>query len=362
MAEPVTIIKISLTAASFIKKYWHIILIILFIIALIPTLILTIAINILFPQASTEEFEIYKELTEDSGIYWASFLAYDVVRLNNYLKDNNPNESVFDLIKISFTEYEIIEKEKQVKKIINGAEVTETVIEKEYVVLRELEAHGYFEVKELLESLKYNTSEDNMSVNEVTGFLAALNEKEEYEIETTVLTDYEIAENFDDNYKQWFFALVEIIPLLDPSSEFDPDEFIFADIITNPDIPSIWPASGRVTSEFGEVRITGIHRGIDIANITGTVIKAAANGRVIAVGTSGNYGKRIMIYHGTDEKGNTYVTVYAHLSEFNVKVGDSVSQGDLIGLMGNTGYSTGSHLHYEVIVNGVKVNPKYFLP
>jgi hypothetical protein len=74
MAEPVTIVKISVTAVSFIKKYWHIILILLFIIALIPTLILTIAINILFPQASTEEFEIYKELTEGSGytghLFW----------------------------------------------------------------------------------------------------------------------------------------------------------------------------------------------------------------------------------------------------------------------------------------------------
>jgi murein DD-endopeptidase MepM/ murein hydrolase activator NlpD len=362
MAEPVTIAKISVAAASFIKKYWYIILILLFIIALIPTLVLTIAINLLFPQTSTEEFEIYKELTEGSGIYWASFLAYDVVRLDNYLKENRPSESVFDFLKVNFTEYEIIEKEKQVTKIKNGEEVIETVIEKEYIVVRELEPQGYFEVKELLKSLKYDTSEKSMTAKKVTDFLEGLNEKEEYEVETAILTDEEIAENFDYNYKQWFFALIEIIPLLDPSSEFDPDEFIFADILTNPDIPSIWAASGRVTSEFGEVRITGIHRGIDIANVTGTPIKATAKGTVIAVGTSGNYGKRIMIYHGTDEKGNTYVTVYAHLSEFKVIVGDKVSQGDLIGLIGNTGYSTGSHLHYEVIVNGTKVNPRYFLP
>jgi murein DD-endopeptidase MepM/ murein hydrolase activator NlpD len=362
MAEPVTIVKISVTAAGFIKKYWHIILIILFIITLIPTLVLTIAINLLFPQASTEEFEIYKELTEGSGIYWASFLAYDVVRLDNYLKENNPNESVFDLLKVSFTEYEIIEKEKQVTKIINGKEVTEIVIEKEYIVVRDLELHGYFEIQELLKSMEYDTSEKSMTAKKVNDFLEGLNEKEEYEIENTILTDEEIAENFDDNYKQWFFALIEIIPLLDPSSEFDPDEYIFTGIIADPDIPSTRPASGSVTSEFGEVRITGIHRGIDIANVTGTPIWATANGRVIAVGTSGNYGKRIMIYHGTDEKGNTYVTIYAHLSEFKVVVGQTVSQGDLIGLMGNTGYSTGSHLHYEVIVNGVKVNPRYFLP
>ena len=213
MAEPVTIAKISLTAASFIKKYWYIILILLFIIALIPSLVLTIAINILFPQASKEEFKVYKALTEETEIHWASFMAYDVVRLENYLKENRPNESVFDLLKVNFKEYEIIETEKKITKIINGAEVTETVIEKEYKVVRELEVHGFFEVKELLESLEYVTSEENMTVKKVTGFLEDLNEKEEYEIESIILTDEEITENFDDIHKQWFFALIEILPL-----------------------------------------------------------------------------------------------------------------------------------------------------
>jgi len=235
-------------------------------------------------------------------------------------------------------------------------------MEKEYVFIRELEPRGYFEVKELLKSLEYETSEKSMTAKKVTGFLEDFDEKEEYEIEIIILSDEEILQNFDDIHKQWFFALIEIIPLLDPSSEFDPDEYIFTGIIADPDIPSIWPARGRVTSDYGEVRINGIHRGIDIANTTGTPIKATANGTIIAVGTSGNYGSRIMIYHGTDERGNNYITVYAHLSEFKIRVGDKVSQGDLIGLMGSTGYSTGTHLHYEVIVNGVKVNPRYFLP
>jgi len=201
-----------------------------------------------------------------------------------------------------------------------------------------------------------------MTVDRVTDFLNELNEEEEYEIEDAILTDEEISKNFDEKHKEWFFALVEILPLLDPTSEFNPDEFIIPEIIDNPDIPSIWPASGRVTSEFGEMRLTHIHKGIDIANNTGTPVKATANGTVIAVGSSGNMGKRIMIYHGTDENSNTYVTVYAHLSQFKVSVGEKVSQGALIGLMGNTGLSTGTHLHYEVRVNGIKVNPRYFLP
>ncbi len=362
MAEPITIAKISAYSAGFIKKYWHIILILLFIVIAIPFLMFSIALNILFPQVDREGFTLYKSLTEELEINWASFMAYDVVRLDNYLRENRPNESVFDLLKVDFTEYEITETEKEVTRIVDGKPVTEVVTQKEYKVARRLELQGYSSIKELVESLDYDTSEENMTVNNVTDFLDDLNEKEEYEIETAILLDEEISEGFDEKHKEWFSALVEILPLIDPSSEFDPDKFIIPEIIDNPDIPSIWPASGVVTSEFGEVRITHIHQGIDIANNTGTPIRATANGTVIAVGTSGNFGKRIMIYHGTDENGTTYVTIYAHLSEFKVEVGEKVSQGDLIGLMGNTGVSTGTHLHYEVRVNGIPVNPRMFLP
>jgi len=362
MAEPVTAAKIPIYTAGFIKKYWHVIIILLFIITLIPILIFSVVINILFPQVERDEFKLYKTLTEESGINWASLMAYDVARLDNYLKENSPGESIFDFLIIDFKEYEIIETEREIKKIANGKEITEILTEKEYIVLRELEVNGYTAIKELLKSIEYDISEENMRVKNVTGFLDDLNGEEKYEIKTVILSDKEISGCFDEKHKEWFFALIEILPLLDPTSEFYPDEFIIAEIIDNPDIPSIWPASGRVTSEFGEMRLTHIHKGIDIANVTGTPVSAAANGTVIAVGSSGNMGKRIMIYHGTDGKGNTYVTVYAHLSEFRIRVWDKVNQGDLIGLMGNTGYSTGSHLHYEVIVNGVKVNPRYFLP
>ncbi|MHB8276035.1 MAG: M23 family metallopeptidase [Candidatus Humimicrobiaceae bacterium] len=362
MAGAITIISISSTIASFIKKYWHILLILIFIIIMIPVLIFSIAINVLFPQVSREEFKIYKDLTDKTGINWASFMAYDVVRLDNYLKENKPNESVFDLLKINFKEYEIVDKEKEITKIVNGKEIKETITEKEYIVTRELEIHGYTPTIELLKSLNYDTSEDNMTVKKVTDFFEDLNEKEEYEIETSILTGDEITENFDENHKQWFTALIEILPLLDPTSEFDPDKFIIPELSSNPDIPSIWPTQGIVTSEFGEIRQNHNHNGIDIANITGTPVYATAGGTVIAVGSSGNFGKRIMIYHGTDGTGATYVTIYAHLSQFKVDVGDKVNQGTLIALVGNTGYSTGPHLHYEIRVNGSPINPRYLLP
>ena len=362
MAEPLTIATASLNAAGLIKKYWKQVLICLVIISLIPAYIITAAVNILFPQVSKEEFTTYKTLTEKTGINWYSFMAYDTVRLDNYLKDNNPNESVFDLLRVRLKEYEIIETEKEITKIVNGKKVTETVIQKEYILIRELEIHRYDPIKELLFSLNYPLPEENITIKEATDFISELDKKEEYEIETSILTDDEISEDFDENHKQWYFALSEILPLIDPTAEFDPDQYIIPELSSNPSIPSIWPTQGTITSVFGEIRPTHIHNGIDIANVTGTPIYATADGTVIAVGSSGNFGKRIMIYHGTGDTGTTYVTIYAHLSQFSVSVGDKITQGTIIALMGNTGYSTGPHLHYEIRVNGSSINPRLLLP
>ena len=327
MATPLAVASIALKSAGFIKEHWKALLAVFFAISLIPAFIITAVLNILLPQVSKEEFEVYKDLTDKTGINWYSFMAYDTVRLDNYHEENRPNESVFDLLKVNFTEYEVVEKEEEITRTVNGKEVAETVVKKEYIVIKDIEIHGYQPIKELLLSLGYPSLKENMSVKKVTDFLSELDSKEEYEIKTSILTDDEVTGNFDEKHKQWYFALSEILPLIDPTAEFDPDEYIIPELSANPSIPSIWPSQGRITSEFGENRITHTHSGIDIANITGTPIYAAADGTVIAVGSSGNFGKRIMIYHGTDKGGNTYVTIYAHLSQFKVSVGDKVSQG-----------------------------------
>ncbi len=126
--------------------------------------------------------------------------------------------------------------------------------------------------------------------------------------------------------------------------------------------PAIWPVKGWVTSAFGK-RIspfTGLkhsHRGMDIANRMGTPVVATANGRVTKVGRDANIGRYINISHGYGVK-----TVYGHLSRTFVKTGQRVKRGQKIGALGNTGRSTGSHLHYAVAVNGVFRNPtKYIL-
>ncbi|HCC06963.1 MAG TPA: hypothetical protein DEP72_02175 [Clostridiales bacterium] len=113
------------------------------------------------------------------------------------------------------------------------------------------------------------------------------------------------------------------------------------------------PTVGRITSRFGEQRDGHSHQGIDIANDTGTSIYAAGNGTISETGyDAGGYGNYIKIKHS-----NGFETLYGHLSKIKVSEGQKVTKESKIGLMGNTGRSTGSHLHLEVIKNGTKLNP-----
>lgn len=117
-----------------------------------------------------------------------------------------------------------------------------------------------------------------------------------------------------------------------------------------------WPlSSNKITSPYG-TRSRGFHSGIDLVAKTGTPVYASAGGKVVLSSWYYGYGNCIVVDHGNGLK-----TRYAHLSGFNVKVGDTVSRGQQIGRSGNTGNSTGPHLHFEVIVNGSTKNPvNYF--
>ncbi len=125
--------------------------------------------------------------------------------------------------------------------------------------------------------------------------------------------------------------------------------------------PSILPSRGWLTSGFG-YRIspfTGtiqMHEGVDISNAVGTPVIAPADGLVMKVGRAYGYGKELVINHGYG-----ITTRYAHLHKAHVKIGQKVKRGDLIAELGNTGRSTGPHLHYEVSVNNVPVDPRKYI-
>jgi murein DD-endopeptidase MepM/ murein hydrolase activator NlpD len=126
--------------------------------------------------------------------------------------------------------------------------------------------------------------------------------------------------------------------------------------------PSIWPAHGYFTSGFGMRRspfnwnVMEFHYGIDIAGPHGSYIYTSADGRVAFAGYRGGYGYLVIINHGYG-----FETYYAHLAAVAVSVGQKVSRGQVVGYMGRTGNVTGTHLHYEVHVNGVPVNPLSYI-
>lgn len=116
----------------------------------------------------------------------------------------------------------------------------------------------------------------------------------------------------------------------------------------------IWPIHGPVSSEFGP-RWGGFHPGIDIAVSTGVPIAAAGGGTVVVAGPNGGYGNFVVIDHH-----NGYSTAYAHQSRIAVSEGQNVAQGEVIGYVGTTGFSTGPHLHFEIRVDGTAQNPRSF--
>ncbi len=125
--------------------------------------------------------------------------------------------------------------------------------------------------------------------------------------------------------------------------------------------PSIWPVKGWVTSEFG-YRVdpfTGrqeLHEGLDIAARFGTPVLATADGIVVYAKYERSFGNTVIIEHGYG-----FSTLYAHLAEVYVQPGQRVERGQVVGAVGNTGRSTGPHLHYEVRKNGVPVDPRDYI-
>ena len=127
--------------------------------------------------------------------------------------------------------------------------------------------------------------------------------------------------------------------------------------------PSIWPVTGRLTDFFGPRRnpfgggSREFHPGQDIANTTGTPIIATANGVIITADWQNGYGRLVEVDHG-----DGLTTRYGHLSKILVEPGQLITRGQIVGLLGSSGRSTGPHLHYEVRINNEAVNPMDYLP
>ena len=128
-------------------------------------------------------------------------------------------------------------------------------------------------------------------------------------------------------------------------------------------IPMVWSVLGKINNEFGFRRSPfggrnyEFHAGLDIDGERGDTVVAAANGTIVKAGWQGGYGNMVEIDHG-----NGLTTRYGHLSKVEVQVGTPIIRGQILGLVGSTGRSTGPHLHYELRLNDKAINPRRFLP
>ncbi|MGI6632963.1 MAG: M23 family metallopeptidase [Bacillota bacterium] len=127
-------------------------------------------------------------------------------------------------------------------------------------------------------------------------------------------------------------------------------------------IPCTYPVKAGITSSFGWRRhpvsgVSAFHSGIDIGAPVGTAVRATADGVVTAAGWDGGYGLRIVIDHGYEIE-----TLYGHCSKLEAKVGQKIKRGDIVARVGDTGVSTGPHVHYEVRLKGEPVDPVSYLP
>ena len=186
--------------------------------------------------------------------------------------------------------------------------------------------------------------------------------KQVKESATLLKGETEVAQEGIDGKREVMFLITEVngerknkITVSDKIVQKPVDE---VKIIGTKEIPHVgegsfaWPAvGGYISSKMGP-RWGRNHDGIDIARPSDYTIKASDNGKVTFTGPDGTYGNKVVIDHN-----NGYETVYAHLSSISVSVGQTVAQGQKIGVMGNTGRSTGIHLHFEVYKNGALINP-----
>lgn len=268
-------------------------------------------------------------------------------KINEYIKNGSESNVAFVEIE-ELPEYHLCLLKKDV--VTNDAEIFDmvkslgTTYYKYYAVLESTEPKAYVatyeEAEKIIEELKNKSSANQEKLTYVEVYETKL--EEFTTVENAVASLY-----VKPVVKQKTVSTTKVTTSSKMSNEY-----------RNIGISLIRPISGTITSRFGSrssVRV-GAHTGLDIAAPKGTSIKAAASGTVIHAGWKGSLGNLVIISHG-----NGVQTYYGHCSQILVSAGQKVSQGDIIAKVGSTGNSTGPHLHLEVRVDGVALNPQNYV-
>jgi len=274
------------------------------------------------------------------------FFVYNLVIAQQKLKDKvveiermeeRINYEIVSLENLTIKTKEIEAKTKILEKYLSQIEELDKMV-------RDITGKGGFEEKISIYNYDLNAAANPANLSsEIFYYITTMDQEQEL-----------------DDIDMLLDALIMKVP--DISIKLSEDKLNMENFIYEMEhTPDIWPTWGKITTLFCDGRAKvwrrGLHKGLDIANKTGTQILSSASGVVIFSGWHGGYGRKVIIFHGFG-----YTTVYAHLNSIYVNVGQEVEKGQKIGTMGNTGRSYGSHLHYEVYIEGIPVNPLEYLP
>ena len=288
------------------------------------------------PAAGESLVADYKTAAESAGCSWQELLAFDTVRYENDFEEADPFQSALEFMSIYYEEY----------KKVNNDGVIEWVLARKGWLGTPSEIRNYFH-------LPYSAD-----VNDVTEAMSGY-EKPRYVITANSKDIEDVIEEhgFDQDQIEWVGSLLTEGIL----NEMFGEEYDLPDFIVAGSGYFGWPAPGnlRVTCKYGSRVMDGereYHYGVDIGAAEGSPVVSIEKGVVTSAGTNGGTaGTYVRIRHEKD--GYVWESKYFHLSEIKVSVGDKVERGTVIAASGNTGRSTGPHLHIGITMNGSYVDP-----
>lgn len=310
-------------------------------VVLSPFLFILLIFAGIAPAAEESVVSDYKTAAETIGCSWQELLAFDTVRYDNDFEEADPYQSAMEFMTVYYEEYR---KEKY--KNASGTIDTKWVLAESGWLSTPDNIRDFFELAD---------EGDAADVVAASGkyikpqYVIIFNSKD---IED-VLSEH----NFDEDQTEWIGSLITEGIL----NEMFGEEYDLPDFITAGSGYFGWPAPGntRVTCDFGPRVLNGsreYHYGVDIGVPVGSPVVAIEEGIVIGEGTNGGTaGTFVKIRHEKD--GRIWESKYFHLSEIKVSVGDTVERGTVIAASGNTGRSTGPHLHIGITMNGSYVDP-----
>lgn len=324
--------------------------------ALLPFTLFIMLFMAMAPSIEGAMVEDYKYAAKIAGVEWTEALALDTVRLNNDFEKVDPQHTVLEFLMVHVKIY----KKETYTVVENGVIVKNT----KWVLDKTLDLKEVRKIKVFLKERDYRTDD----IKDIMNAFKEVNAEKKYDIQIHYrdFQDLMNQEKFDQEQRDWVDTLIGENILIEMYGDtFDLPEHI--EVVAygyfawpTPDLHIITsPFGARIHPVDGENKF---HYGIDISgeNALGSPIIAIADGKVIQVNYSdGAAGYNVRILHILDDY--EWQSRYCHMAQIDVEVGDTVEQGDVIGAVGNTGKSTGPHLHLGLKFQDQLLNPELYM-